>query len=586
MPVKRNNRLVMGLAAGMLVLAALTVYSLWHYRGEPSAAAGSFGFRQGNQQHMGQAGGRTGGFTRPERSGAGEQGPDGTGQAPDSGDSSGQAGRAGGSPGSNSGNGTGSNLGGSSNGAPGAMGPSGGESGPRTNGFPRPGGGAGFAGAGGAALPYSAPLLWYSGAFAILSAAVYYAISRRKQQPGLQEPNREKACLLTLLGAGLLLRVAVAPWIPGHPGDMNFFRTWAASAAKSLSGFYANSSSDYPPLYILVLYPIGKLIGAGPFSSYTTLLIKLPSILADTATAYLLYRAARKRLSMEISLLLSGFYLFNPAIFINSTFWGQADSFFTLLIVGAVLLLASGRIGWSSALFAAAVLMKPQGIIFAPVLLFELVRTRRFKPWLIAAGSALAAAAVIVLPFTAGRSPSWLIGLYTGTINEYPYATVNAFNLFALLKGNFVQDQAKLLFFSYSTWGLIFIVLTTLFSWRMFARFNDSRAASVAALIQIAGVFTLSSSMHERYLFPAVALALLGFILLQDRRLVLLAAGFSITVFLNTYDILYHSMRGAASYSFILVFTSALNVLLCVYLAMAGKLKGKTPIIAREMNPG
>jgi Gpi18-like mannosyltransferase len=36
--------------------------------------------------------------------------------------------------------------------------------------------------------------------------------------------------------------------------------------------------------------------------------------------------------------------------------------------------------------------------------------------------------------------------------------------------------------------------------------------------------------MHERYLFPVVALAVLAFIYWQDKRLWLLAGGFSLTV--------------------------------------------------------
>ncbi|MNV95696.1 hypothetical protein D3C71_1906150 [compost metagenome] len=80
-------------------------------------------------------------------------------------------------------------------------------------------------------------------------------------------------------------------------------------------------------------------------------------------------------------------------------------------------------------------------------------------------------------------------------------------------------------------------------------------------------VFTFSSSMHERYLFPAAALALLAYTYLKDKRLLWLTGGFSLTIFVNTYYIFYNSTNGGTSYGLTLFLTSSLNILLCIYLA-------------------
>ncbi|UUZ94114.1 glycosyltransferase 87 family protein [Paenibacillus sp. P25] len=391
-----------------------------------------------------------------------------------------------------------------------------------------------------------------------------------------------------MLAAGSLIRVAAAPWIPGHPFDINLFKSWAASAAKSLSGFYLNGSSDYPPSYIYVLYIVGKLSSLPALSSYSTPLIKLPSILADGVTAYLLYRFAAKYVSFEMSLFVAAFYLLNPAVLVNSTFWGQVDSFFTMIVAAAVLLLANGRIGLSSVLFTAAVLMKPQGIIYLPVLFFELVRRRSFKSFVQAGIAALVTAAVVIAPFSLGQSPLWIVQLYAKTLGEYPYASVNAFNFFSLLGANYKADSSALLFFSYHTWGMIFIVLITLFSWWIYIKGGSDRFASAAALLLIAGVFTFSSGMHERYLFPAAALSLMAFINLKDQRLLWLSAGFSAAIFMNTYFILYGATNGGASYSFPLFLTSLLNVVFFIYLAKVIwdiAIRGKTKPIEPEPKP-
>jgi len=376
-----------------------------------------------------------------------------------------------------------------------------------------------------------------------------------------------KILMLTLLVAGLLLRVAAATLMDGH-NDINIFKGWASAAANNLMQFYAGSrTSDYPPLYIYILYLIGKIAALPAVSPYYTILLKLPSMAADIVTSYLIYRLAGKYLSLETSVLLAAFYVFNPAVFINSTFWGQVDSFFTMIIVTAVYLLSENRIGLSAVMFTAAVLMKPQGIIFLPVLFFELVRQKSFKNFLKAAVWALCTAVVIILPFAYSKGALWIYNLFAKTTAEYPYAAVNAFNLFGLLGKNYVRDATAQFLFSYHSWGMIFIVLTTLLAWFIYIKGNSRVFASAAGLLLITGVFNLSTRMHERYLFPAVALSILAFIYLKDKRLLVLSAGFSTTVYLNTHFVLFKtSGMNAVTYGPALVITSLLNVMLLIYL--------------------
>lgn len=414
---------------------------------------------------------------------------------------------------------------------------------------------------------YSTALAIYAGVILALFVAVFILIIRKKWSLKIR-PEKQTILLWALLGIGLFLRIAAAPWINGHPFDISLFKNWATSAADHFSTFYVNGSSDYPPFYIYILYGVGKIASLPAMSSYMNLLIKLPSLLADVATTYLIYKLARKYLTYELSLLISAFYLFNPAVLINSTFWGQVDSFFTLLIVAALLLLSSKKLAWATVIFTAAVLMKPQGVIFLPILFFELVRRKRIRDFLTVGLTSLFTAVLLILPFSFSQEPLWIFKLFSHTLGEYPYASVNAFNFFSLLGANYVQDSTTLFVFSYHTWGLIFITLITLYSWWIYGKGRSAKYAALTALLQITGVFTFSASMHERYLFPAAALALLAFAYLQDKRLLWLFAGFSATIFLNTYVILYGSLSGGAAYSAPLFLTSVLNVGLFVYLAI------------------
>jgi len=417
-----------------------------------------------------------------------------------------------------------------------------------------------------ASADYTPQIIAYAFAFLLVFLLAYYLVSKKKMKI---QPSNVKIVILTLLGVGFLLRIPLALLINGHPFDLSTFKNWATTVANNFSQFYqGRNASDYPPLYIYVLFIIGKIGNLSALSPYFTLLLKLPSIVADIATSFLIYKLAKKYLSVETSLLLSAFYIFNPAVLLNSTIWGQVDSFFTLIIVAALVFLSERKIGIDTVLFTSAVLMKPQGIIFLPVLFFELIRQKSLKSWLKIVISGLVTAIVIVLPFSSNYNVLWIFKLFVSTLAEYPYASVNAFNFFSLIGANFAKDAGTLFVFSYHSWGLIAIVLITAFAWLLYIKGNNRVYASAVALLLIDGVFTFSTRMHERYMFPAVALSIITFIYLRDKRLMLLAAGFSMTIYINTHYVLYETQNGINSVPFgpILIVTSLINVLLFVYL--------------------
>ena len=376
-----------------------------------------------------------------------------------------------------------------------------------------------------------------------------------------------KALMGSLLVVALCTRLALAPWISGHM-DLMLFQNWAQSAASRLTNFYQSSHADYPPLYIYVLYGIGKAVTLPGLSGGYTLLLKLPSILADVLTAWLIYHIAGKKGHEWLGLAAGAFYLFNPAIWMDSVIWGQVDSFFTLIIVLALNCLIKRRYFLSTALFAASVMMKPQGIIFLPLLAYVFIRDRKIGKGFLALGWYALITALIALPFSfhASGGALWLVQLMKRTISEYPYASVNAFNFFSLIGGNFQSDSAELFIFSYHTWGMLAIVLISLVSLWMVLRKHSIRMVMIAGLIQIAGVFTFATGMHERYLYPAMALALICWLITEDHRFAVLAIGYSFTNFMNLYFIYFLSGTMAASYSVPLVVTSLVNVLLFGYL--------------------
>lgn len=259
------------------------------------------------------------------------------------------------------------------------------------------------------------------------------------------------AAFLLVLGAALVLRLYLAGTVPGYQVDMGCFSAWSLRMADvGPWGFYADGYfCDYPPGYMLLLWPVGLILKAVGYSntSGVWLLVKAIPILCDMAVAALLYGYARKRLPQAAAVFLALFFALNPAALAGGAAWGQVDSVLALLLALTAIAAMDGR--WRAALplYMGAVLVKPQALLFAPVgLVWLLVSIWQTEPQARRAAwravlhgllLALGCAAAVALPFSFGqKDPLWLVSLYGGTLASYNYATLNTANLLYVLGGN------------------------------------------------------------------------------------------------------------------------------------------------------
>lgn len=447
--------------------------------------------------------------------------------------------------------------------------------------------------------------LIYAAIFLLLSLIIFYTVNRsqpkfqlskkttvgkpeiRKKtgsilETGRVDPERVMIYLTGILCAGFLLRSITAVTFPGHPYDIQAFIHWSTAAARNLTGIYFDASIPprftltYPPVYLYILGFIGKLIRFFQVESTNILLIilKMPAIITDIVTGYLLFRFSRKYLSEKISLFIVGLYIFNPVTIFNSALWGQVDSFLTLFIMLGLICIDAGKLPWASALFVLAILTKPQGVFVAPVLFWELIRRKKIKEFLGTALAGLFTFALIILPFSMSRGPYWIVQQFIKTAKQFPYATVNAYNLYCLFGANIKYDSGNFWGINYYIWGFIFVIsllgLGTYLYWRNQKQANPRMGLSfLTALLLLTGIFVLATRMHERYLFPALTIALLTFIRIPDRRILYLFAGLTVTNYINIAKICFDAFR-LKTYGpeWIVPLVSLANVILLAYLVI------------------
>ena len=286
-------------------------------------------------------------------------------------------------------------------------------------------------------------LVFISGVIFLIVCALLFL---RVSHDTAEEDVRIWPTLLFVVVLAVVLRAIAATVFTGYSSDIACFKGWAIAAYENgTATFYTTGMfADYPPGYMAVLWVLGFIrsafnIEAG--GALFTLIIKMPSILAEVGMAILAYRVASKRLGRTFGLLCASFLLFNPAFFFNSSVWGQIDAVLTLFIALTLWFLINEQYIPAAAMFALAVIFKPQAIMFAPVVGLAYVYALFKKGGLLKAfigiiGGLVAAAAVFAVfiwPFTGNQPVTWIIDKYASTIGYYNYASINAFNVYTLL---------------------------------------------------------------------------------------------------------------------------------------------------------
>jgi hypothetical protein len=191
-----------------------------------------------------------------------------------------------------------------------------------------------------------------------------------------------------VVAAGFAVRLIAMSVPVVHPWDYNLFWHWARLLYNDgFAAFYASGAhTDYMPGYMYVLWLKGFVENAfslthGGFAH--KFVFMFPGVLADLAMGVLIYVwAAETQAKRKIPLFLALAYVFNPAIILISSVWGQVDPIFVLIMALSVYFLTKKRFLAAFLLFSINIVVKQQAIIFGPIyiyFLWDFVKSRDFK---------------------------------------------------------------------------------------------------------------------------------------------------------------------------------------------------------------
>lgn len=375
-------------------------------------------------------------------------------------------------------------------------------------------------------------------------------------QAAPSSPPRSRAKGWTIAGIVVLAVVVRMPFLasPGFVGDQYQFIAWAGMARQGgLDSVYqlrpdgsGKHSCNYPPGYVYVLRVLADVyrLASGGEPDDTLLasfvakddtrevrlaaaVFKLPAVVADVGLSVLLLVWLSRRIGRTWAGMVAGAYALMPSVIHNSAIWGQVDAVSTLLLVASLEAARRRQIPYMALSAAAAILVKPQAVAVAPVWLMATASWAgwRWLAWGRAAMIGLLVMVAAILPFHEQFDGVWRA--YFGAAGYYPFTHLNGFSVW-FLGGPMIQPHLGEMEAASARWPLTLwyahdtapgplgltprtcglVSFASVAAWALIIlgrrRCNEASILWMARLLP-AAFFVLCTQMHERYLFPAVA---------------------------------------------------------------------------------
>lgn len=307
---------------------------------------------------------------------------------------------------------------------------------------------------------------------------------------------QEKSDILLLLFSGLVFRIFISNFGTLEL-DHGTFMAWSNNLVEvGLNNFY-NSWSDYFPGYLYILYLLGKINAFLP--EYSTILYKLPAIISDILTTLLIYNIITKVKNKKQAIIFSSLYIFNPAIFSNSSLWGQADSLVALFTMASIFYFEK-NVFVSAIFLAIGTLVKPQAAFILPSILYLFIKNK--KSLLSYIGYIFSGLSVFILGFVPFNNKNnlfdFILERFNVSANQYPYGSVNAFSFWGIF-GFWKPDDAIF-------WiGFVLTAIVVIVSLVLLARKKIIFGEYLIASISLLSTFLFMTRMHERHLLPTLA---------------------------------------------------------------------------------
>jgi hypothetical protein len=296
------------------------------------------------------------------------------------------------------------------------------------------------------------------------------------------------------------------------------------------------------------------------------LVMSLASVLAELILAVGIFLLARHLLSAKAGLLAAGVCWLFPPLAMDSSFWGQTDSWMLAPTVLFLYLMLRRRWMLAGLCLAITGLLKPQGIFLGPIALLGaalvafdpgearmparmpsplrgmvgtfLVLSQRSRFWLYIVrlkkmiGTAIVAVLILTLPWMISDGAAWVQESYVANLKMYGQTTLKAFNFWYIdalssdppvtletaPRGDPLSSEVEVLGVTKDGWGrmLALAAMITLgaLSWLKY-RARPELAMVIFSGLWLWSTFIWPTRVHERYIVYGMPLVILAAVMMK-----------------------------------------------------------------------
>jgi len=229
--------------------------------------------------------------------------------------------------------------------------------------------------------------------------------------------------------------------------------------------------------------------------------IKLIPTIFDLLGMFVIFRIARLgHPSNDLPFLAAAVYFCAPTVILNSSYWGQADSIYTVFLLASLLAFMKDKIHLALAALGFAVSVKAQGIFLLP-LVGILVLQKRI-PWRLLLILPLAYLLAVLPVIALGRSFPETMLIYSSQANFGAKLSANAPNPYYFFSYDMYERVLPYGFLA----ACIFIPYWVISAAKH--RVSATNQILLYALISVALTPYVLPKMHDRYFYPADVLSI------------------------------------------------------------------------------
>ena len=264
--------------------------------------------------------------------------------------------------------------------------------------------------------------------------------------------------------------------------------------------------------------------------SYTSFI----NCIIDLIIGYVIYKFASKYYEKNKSLLYSAFYLLNPVVLIYSSSFKNLYSPYILSMVCMFICLYNKKFIKSLICFGLSLLFSFNSLIFIPVLIFaaaNYIKEKDIKKRTLSV--VLITGLISTVTYYLTLTNSYFLNLKT-SLFSFPYASVNACNIWTMLGKNRTSIDNIYLGLSFKTLAIIVFLLTLgTISYLNIRWKNKQNCYFILGFLLIFITYLFQIGIGEEFFYMGIILLLLLFIVNGAKASYRMYVGFSILHFLN-----------------------------------------------------